>query len=1032
MLRALLGKLFPSGKRGRSIRRSSSRRGYARLNRFEPLESRQMLAAFTVNSLLDSMNATDGVTTLREALAAASQNPGADTIQFAPSLTALGSATIGLTYDGNSDGFPDQLVIDSDVTVEGPGANLLSISGDNLTRVLFENSGVTAAISGLTIKDGNADAGGGIFAMGSLTLDHAVVKNNTASSYGGGMYVGNTGYLSLVDTTVDGNHAGNSTTWGQGGGIGVYAGVGHVLDITRSTISNNTADGIGGLDFMSSGGTNTGTVVNSTFSGNVAAYIGGVRVIFGGASLSFIDDTIVHNSGTVDMGGLQLTNGGTATLHNTIVADNVGSGTGNIAGAVDAASSHNLVTVWGTGGLTNSQTSGDGRGNIVLSWVQSAGLTPLGDYGGPTLTHALLVGSPALDAGDDSLAPTTDQRGDARPVDIPDVPNSGTNSSDIGAYEAGDPDIVVGDESDRLDSFVVPGTSRTDPRLTLRDALALAKLLAGTQDTILFDPAKVRHITLSGLGPLIVDSPVTIQGNGADQTTIDGNHATGVFEIRSGITATIKNLRITGGYLSETHVGAGIYSEGALTVDQDEIDGNSAGIGGGIFAYRGTLTITNSTFANNTAVNYGGGVSTWQIGTPATIINSTFSNNSAWHGGAIYDTWDSTITSSTITANNAAVGGGIYSVSWHGGTTLRNTIVAQNIAAFPGPPYGVDAATRDIYGLYTAGGLYTNSFNAASSYNLIGYDSSLTNNINNDPSGTGNHNIVGGENGAAAIDAKLAPLGYNGGPTQTHALLVGSPAIDAGDPNALPGQNGVASTDERGGIFNRLVDGDGANGARIDIGAFELPAVRAFQNIPIGEIRVGQFSYTPPAVNVATIADGAPAQSALWKFRVTGASRITTIYADQNGTRQTATRMWGDTLYVASDIVTALQNYLQRTVNAGDVAVTYDQARAEYTIAFQGSLSNTAIPYGEPPFGTLKIEGGVHILGDPVNVYRYYDVTFTNLNPGHGDINEVQSISIPNTTINGSFYLQLGALQTAAIPFNAAGSYIQDKLILQR
>ena len=157
------------------------------------------------------------------------------------------------------------------MTITGPGADKLSISGNNLTRVFQENAGVTATLSGLTITGGNSDAGGGILAYGSLTLDHATVANNTVTSQGGGIYVSNTGHLNLFSSTVASNHA-ITFTWATGGGILVYAGPGDVLDVIDSTISNNTANGVGGLDLLSSGPADSGTIVNSTFSGNSANF----------------------------------------------------------------------------------------------------------------------------------------------------------------------------------------------------------------------------------------------------------------------------------------------------------------------------------------------------------------------------------------------------------------------------------------------------------------------------------------------------------------------------------------------------------------------------------------------------------------------------------------------------------------------------------------------------------------------------------------------------------------------------------------
>ena len=241
----------------RKLNKSRRQLGYSRRRpQLEMLEPRTMLSGntYTVTTLGDEFDLSNGDAHLssREAIyktATDGSTTTNDTIQFDASLFASGSAAITLTYDSPTDGdtTPDQLVLNSNVTIQGPGADKLSISGNNQTRVLLVNSGVTATLSGLTITAGNSDVGGGIWTYGSLTIDHSTVSNSTAAYGGGGIYVDHTGQLSLLDSTVDGNHAGSPSIWGQGGGIAVYAGAGNVLNISGSTISHNTADGIGGL-----------------------------------------------------------------------------------------------------------------------------------------------------------------------------------------------------------------------------------------------------------------------------------------------------------------------------------------------------------------------------------------------------------------------------------------------------------------------------------------------------------------------------------------------------------------------------------------------------------------------------------------------------------------------------------------------------------------------------------------------------------------------------------------------------------------
>ena len=160
------------------------------------------------------------------------------------------------------------------------------------------------------------------------------------------------------------------------------------------------------------------------------------------------------------------------------------------------------------------------------------------------------------------------------------------------------------------------------------------------------------------------------------------------------------------------------------------------------------MTITDSTFSGNSDGQAGGAILV-ENGSTLTITNSTFSSNSAGDGGggAIMNKGTLTITNSTISGNSAGgigIGGGIRS---NGTATVKNTIVANNIAGFLGP---------DCNGIFNSDG-----------NNLI-EDSSFCTGFTN------------GQNGdITGVDPVLDALADNGGPTLTHALLEGSPAVDA-------------------------------------------------------------------------------------------------------------------------------------------------------------------------------------------------------------------------------------------------------------
>jgi hypothetical protein len=227
------------------------------------------------------------------------------------------------------------------------------------------------------------------------------------------------------------------------------------------------------------------------------------------------------------------------------------------------------------------------------------------------------------------------------------------------------------------------------------------------------------------------------------------------------------------GNSAQTADGGGIYNSfGVVTVTESTLDGNTAGGYGGGFFNGAALTLDRSTLSNNTAGNSGGGLLVYTTAA-TTITNSTVANNmalgtsqSSGGGGiALYIFANVTVESSTIAGNSAAAnGGGVYNPLGAAALTLHNSIVATNTAGNVG---------NDVAGPVTSHG-----------YNLIGQTDGSVGWVATDLTGTS----------ASPLDPMLGPLQDNGGPTQTMALLAGSPAIGAGDPLNAPAvdQRGVA------------------------------------------------------------------------------------------------------------------------------------------------------------------------------------------------------------------------------------------------
>lgn len=226
--------------------------------------------------------------------------------------------------------------------------------------------------------------------------------------------------------------------------------------------------------------------------------------------------------------------------------------------------------------------------------------------------------------------------------------------------------------------------------------------------------------------------------------------------------STVNNNQVRG-FKGAAGPGGGMWINGG-TITNSVVSGNFAGSGGGI---SGSATIVNSTISNNVAIQDGGGIAGESV-----ITNCTISHNSANRGGGIYR--GGTIAHSTISDNSATQGGGIYVVS-NSMLEISDTILKS-------------------------GSTGSNLVNGGGAISSHGY------NLSNDNGG----GFLTGPGDQINIDPLLGPLQNNGGQTFTHALLNGSPAIDAGNPGFTP----PPFTDQRG--YLRVYNG------RIDIGSFEL------------------------------------------------------------------------------------------------------------------------------------------------------------------------------------------------------------------
>ena len=369
--------------------------------------------ALAANLVVDNLN-DDGPGTLRQAIEEANADPAQTIIEFEASLDGVLTLLAPLP------------TITEDVEILGPGAQQVSISGNQAHQILSITANTTVLLSGLSFIDGHSElSGGAIINEGALTIAECILSGNQSEFGAGGAIDNFMGELTIHASTLDRNEA------NTGGGIANLDGTVQIID---STISNNQAALGGGID-------NAGvlSIVHSTITGNSAELGGGVE---NAGELTVFNSTFSENLADDDGGGIDNFGGNVSLLHVTLAFNQATGDGGAVWSGADGSlvSKHSIIA-----GSDCFSEPGSDWTDIAVNFATETGcegflettltalaLGSLSDNGGPTRTHALAAGSIALEAAEDctaldgATAVSEDQRGVSRPQG---------EHCDVGAYE---------------------------------------------------------------------------------------------------------------------------------------------------------------------------------------------------------------------------------------------------------------------------------------------------------------------------------------------------------------------------------------------------------------------------------------------------------------------------------------------------------------------------------------------------------------------------------------------------------------------
>ena len=795
-------------------------------------DSTLLLDNFTISAATPIVvtTAADNVAgSLRTALTTAAGTPAFNVITFA---AGLNGATLTLTAG-------EIVILDaSGVAIDASAlaSSGITISGGNTSRIFNVGSSGLLALRSLTLTEGNGNGGNGgaLYNVGTTAITACTFTANNAPSpfqSQGGAVDSEGGTMTLTSCTLSGNSVSRSI--GTGGGI--TNGIGSTMTVSHCTLSGNQAQNGDGI-------TNTGTLTlnNSIVASHMETYASDVFHVSGHLTYSGanIVREVYNPSGTISgpppinadpgLSALASNGGPTQTMAiasssparnaaggSTITTDQRGFpvvGTADIgAFEVQAGGTFSLdddIYLANEGGAAEIvvQRSGNLTGTCSVRLVTTPGTAGAADFVGRPNTSVsdvtFLDGETAKTVRINILADSTTEGEETFTIKL-------SNPSPGATLDA--PAMIAGSVKIR-DAFLV--TNRNDTGTgSLRQALTDAASHAGP-DAVAFASSLSGQTITFGSEIIVTDTGgVTVDATSIGGLTISGNNATRLFRVSSAGVLNLTRLILTqgngNGAANDGSGGAVLMNVGTIvTVTDCMFSANSASYGGAIMnsdpsvGYGGTLTLRRCTFFGNTASNRGGAVYSYTPTNEGTIRthldHCTLSGNTATveHGGGLANiNGTTTLVHCTLTGNTAPVGKGSGIASW--GDSATETIVEKSIVA-GNPNSDVDIVVTSS----------DNSFTSAGS-NVIGTGNA-----------TGDFIQSGDVTNSTPL---LAALANNGGPTMTHALLPGSPALDRA-------AGSISTADQRGvSIFGVA-----------DSGAFEVGTGGGFGMTGSGHVYVGE------------------------------------------------------------------------------------------------------------------------------------------------------------------------------------------------